>query len=518
MPHSSPIHPDLILDKRYKIVRMLGQGGFGRVYLAENLNRFHEYCVLKEFAPQVKGTAVLQKAAELFQREAGVLYQLHHPQIPEFRELIQTHLNGEDYLFLVQQYIEGPTYWELLEQGQKFSETDALALLLDLLPVLEYIHAQGVIHRDISPDNLIQQRFTGKPVLIDFGGVKQVAATAVRQLTQQAISTQLEKQGYTPIEQRYGKASAASDLYALAVTILVLLTGKNPTDLYDAHQRIWCWRQTLKLNPQFAAVLEKMLAERESDRYASAQEVKQALQPLVRSPAQASQVNTLAVARAAQPAQRARPAKAKAQGSSQVSPQASAQSSSRSSEVKTWVVAPIARQPPAPPSNQPLPTPAAPAPVAPTLGPAKPRGLFFFSFVGNLISWLVIKPVYYLLLKPLWYIVKKLLILGITVLVIVGVSYWFGPALLAWLKGAVVPSPRVADSGCQEQVLKRYEALNFPTGAFYPQVNEKFYAQHPELKGRTLTSKPEDAPLRQDWCRIADEVLDQAEQAPQRLK
>ncbi|MBW4490182.1 MAG: serine/threonine protein kinase [Trichocoleus desertorum ATA4-8-CV12] len=515
MPHSSPIHPDLILDKRYKIVRMLGQGGFGRVYLAENLNRFHEYCVLKEFAPQVKGTAVLQKAAELFQREAGVLYQLHHPQIPEFRELIQTHLNGEDYLFLVQQYIEGPTYWELLEQGQKFSETDALALLLDLLPVLEYIHAQGVIHRDISPDNLIQQRFTGQPVLIDFGGVKQVAATAVRQLTQQAISTQLEKQGYTPLEQRYGKASPASDLYALAVTVLVLLTGKNPTELYDSHQRTWCWQQTLKLNPRFAAVLEKMLAERESDRYASTQEVKQALKPLVQPQAQTSQVQTLAVARAAPPAQRVRPAKAKAQGSAQVSPQASAQSSAHSG-VKTWVVAPIARPPIAPPAPQP-PTPAAPVPVAPTPSPAKPRGPSFFSFIGNLVSWLVIKPVYYLLLKPLWYIVKKLLILGITILVIVGVSYWFGPALLAWLKGAVVPTPQTADSGCQEQVLKRYEALNFPTGAFYPQVNEKFYAQHPELKGRTLTSKPEDAPLRQDWCRVADEVLDQAEQSQQKL-
>ncbi|MBD1863895.1 MULTISPECIES: serine/threonine-protein kinase [Trichocoleus] len=509
MPHSSPIHPDLILDKRYKIVRMLGQGGFGRVYLAENLNRFHEYCVLKEFAPQVKGTAVLQRAAELFQREAGVLYQLHHPQIPEFRELIQTHLNGEDYLFLVQQYIEGPTYWELLEQGQKFSETDALGLLLDLLPVLEYIHAQGVIHRDISPDNLIQQRFTGKPVLIDFGGVKQVAATAVRQLTQQPIPTQLEKPGYTPIEQRYGKASAASDLYALAVTILVLLTGKNPADLYDAHQRTWCWRQTLRLNPQFAAVLEKMLAERECDRYASTQEVRQALQPLVRSHP-VSQAQTLAVARAAQPAQPAAPAR-----------QPKAKSSV--SRAKTWVVAPIARQPVAPTPPPAPPAPAlAPAPVSPAPSSVQPPKRSFLGFLGNLVSWLVIKPIYYLLLKPIWYLVKKLLILGISVLVFVGVSYWFGPALLAWLKDSIIPSSQVADSvagsSCQEQVLKRYEALNLPTGSFYPQVNEKFYAQHPELKGRTLTSKPEDAPLRQDWCQIADEVLDQTERSQQKLK
>lgn len=500
MPYSSPLHPGLILDKRYKIARILGQGGFGRVYLAENLNRFHEYCVLKEFAPQVKGTDVLQKAAELFQREAGVLYQLHHAQIPEFRELIQTHLNGEDYLFLVQQYIEGPTYWELLEQGQKFSETDALGLLLDLLPVLEYIHAQGVIHRDISPDNLIQQRYTGKPVLIDFGGVKQVAVTAVRQLTQQPVPTQLEKPGYTPVEQRYGKASAASDLYALGVTILVLLTGKNPADLYDAQQRRWNWRQKVKLHPQFAAVLEKMLAERESDRYASTQEVRQALQALGRSQP-VSQAQTLAIARTAQPVQPAASAK---------QPQAKSQTS----EVKTWVVAPIARQPVAPPP----PAPLAPAPVNPAPSPAPSPRRPFLGVLGNLVSWLVIKPVYYLLLKPIWYLVKKLLILGISVLVLVGVSYWFGPALLAWLKDSIIPNPPVADSGCQEQVLKRYEALNLPTGSFYPQVNEKFYAQHPELKGRTLTSKPEDAPLRQDWCQIADEVLDQAERSQQKLR
>ena len=76
------------LGDRYVIIRQIGQGGFGKTYLAEDLNRFREACVLKEFSPQVQTRYVLQKAEELFQREASVLYKLQHPQIPRFRELL----------------------------------------------------------------------------------------------------------------------------------------------------------------------------------------------------------------------------------------------------------------------------------------------------------------------------------------------------------------------------------------------------------------------------------------------
>ncbi|GBG18466.1 protein kinase [Nostoc commune NIES-4072] len=126
------------------IVRQIGQGGFGRTYLAEDVNRFRELCVLKEFSPQVQTAYVVQKAEELFEREASVLYKLQHPQIPRFRELLRMNLGGKEYLFLVQDYVEGETYNSLLntrlQQGLRFTEAEVRQLLLSILPVLESIH------------------------------------------------------------------------------------------------------------------------------------------------------------------------------------------------------------------------------------------------------------------------------------------------------------------------------------------------------------------------------------------
>lgn len=281
-----------ILEKRYRIVSQLASGGFGRTYLVENLHRFNERCVLKEFAPQVQGDRNLQKAKELFEREAGALHKLDHPQLPKFREFFQAELGeGTACLFLAQDYVEGQTYGELL--SARLSEADVTRLICQLLPVLSYIHSQGVIHRDISPDNLIRRFSDGLPVLIDFGGVK-VAATAVAKFTQLGqIPTRLGKQGYAPEEQmRQGQVFPSSDLYALAVTALVLLTGKEPEQLYDNYQGVWLWRE-IKVRSQLETVLQKMLAYKPSDRYQSAHEVLQALQPPVTPPPNISQIRTV---------------------------------------------------------------------------------------------------------------------------------------------------------------------------------------------------------------------------------
>lgn len=278
------IYSGLILGDRYRIIQQLGQGGFGKTYLAEDINRFNEACVLKEFAPQVQTSAVLQKAEELFAREAGVLYQLQHPQIPRFRELFRVNVEGKGYLFLVQDYVEGKNLFSLLysRQPARFSEGEVTQLLLDILPVLEYIHSIGVIHRDISPDNLIL-RSDSRPVLIDFGGVKQIAAT-VSQLAQSEAgkasppATLLGKVGYAPNEQmRTGTVYPHSDLYALAVTVLVLLTGKEPQALIDPRTLSWQWEREVNVSNTLAMVLNKMLQPKMSDRYQTAREVWQAL-------------------------------------------------------------------------------------------------------------------------------------------------------------------------------------------------------------------------------------------------
>ncbi|MEG4148714.1 serine/threonine-protein kinase [Microcoleus sp. Pol12B5] len=283
---NNPIYPGITLNNHYRIVRELGHGGFGRTYLAEDAHRFNEPCVLKEFAPQVHGSYALQKSEELFEREAGVLYKLQHNQIPRFRELFRVSISDRGYLFFVQDYVPGQTYRFLLDarkrQGLRFIEAEINQLLLQILPVLEYIHSLGVIHRDISPDNLILRSSDGMPVLIDFGGVKQVAATVESLFAEAngtlAPATRIGKLGYAPVEQmQMGIVSPHSDLYALAATVLVLLTGKEPHQLLDSHTLNWNWRGECSLSPNLSLVLDKMLAQQPSQRYSSAREVMLAL-------------------------------------------------------------------------------------------------------------------------------------------------------------------------------------------------------------------------------------------------
>lgn len=269
IPVTQGIPGGQVLSDRYVVIRQLGQGGFGRTYLAEDINRFREVCVLKEFCPQVQTSYVIQKAEELFQREASVLYKLEHPQIPRFRELFRSHFNDKEHLFLVQDYVEGQTYRALLEmkkqQGLLFTEAEVRQLLQQILPVLDYIHSMGVIHRDISPDNLIlrnaqilpHQGLVGEmPVLIDFGGVKQVAAAVASQYSQTGVATPftpptlLGKIGYAPPEQmQIGLVEPHSDLYALAATVLVLLTGKQPQELIDNDTLAWQWQREVSVTP-----------------------------------------------------------------------------------------------------------------------------------------------------------------------------------------------------------------------------------------------------------------------------
>lgn len=272
-----PLPAGTRLRDRYIIDRQLGQGGFGRTYVAQDTGRFNESMVLKELTPSVQGTEALRKAEELFQREAATLYRLDHPQIPRFWEIFQ----AQKRLFLVQDFVEGHTYQQLQEKQRHFSESEMMQLFRDLLPVLNYLHQQGVIHRDISPDNIMRRDLDGLPVLIDLGGVKQVAMDVATQVVSAPMSgfssgsgTRLGKIGYAPDEQmRLGLVAPHSDLYALAVTALVLMTGKLPQDLQDPQSLDWTWQQDLNLSPSFSNLLQTMLAPRPVERYQSAEEV-----------------------------------------------------------------------------------------------------------------------------------------------------------------------------------------------------------------------------------------------------
>lgn len=276
-----PISAGTILQNRYLVLSILGQGGFGRTYLSEDRGRFNEKCALKEFIPPQGSDYALTKARELFQREAAILYQISHPQIPQFRATFEENQR----LFLVQDYVHGKTYRALLNErkmrGETFSDAEALQLIYQILPVLAHIHAKGIIHRDIAPDNIILRLQDSLPVLIDFGVVKEIATRF--QTSETEVPTTVGKLGYAPSEQmQTGRAYPNSDLYSLAVSAIVLMTGREPQELYDDHNLVWDWQQWVPtIHPKFAEVLNRMLSYRPGDRYQSVSEVAQALQAMV---------------------------------------------------------------------------------------------------------------------------------------------------------------------------------------------------------------------------------------------
>jgi serine/threonine-protein kinase len=275
-----------LVDGRYRIQRLLGQGGFGRTYLVSDQRRFDEFCVLKEFVPNTTAKHLIDRARELFQGEAKVLYQLDHPQIPKFVAWFEQN----DRLFLVQDYVDGKTYLQILrdrlKRGQTFSEAEVIQLLIDLLPVLDYLHNCYIVHRDISPDNIMLPDRGSKPVLIDLGVVKQIVTEvrsgSLRSTTHTNYSLMVGKLGYCPPEQiDCGQCYPSSDLYALAVSALVLLTGKQPR----AEDNLDSWfSEEIKIGNRFAKILTKMLAENPKNRYQSAKHVLGELQKLQDEP------------------------------------------------------------------------------------------------------------------------------------------------------------------------------------------------------------------------------------------
>ncbi|MBW4444088.1 MAG: serine/threonine protein kinase [Plectolyngbya sp. WJT66-NPBG17] len=295
-----------LLRQRYLIKQILGQGGFGRTYLAIDQERFNELCVIKEFTVPYQDDGLVEKAKTLFQREASTLYQIQHPQIPRFWAAFES----EQRLFLVQDFVQGQTYRNLLQarrqQGQAFSEAEILHLLNHLLPVLTYLHDRDIVHRDISPDNIILRTLEtrevvipaevtpttnqGLPVLIDFGAVKEAASHWPIIST----ITRVGKVGYAPPEQlQTGNVSPHSDLYALGATCLVLLTGREPQALLDSQTLAWQWQPYTQISSGLAIVFQKMLALHPNDRYQSAREAWADLQPLMEGSVKSTLLNPM---------------------------------------------------------------------------------------------------------------------------------------------------------------------------------------------------------------------------------
>jgi serine/threonine protein kinase len=259
-----------LLRNRFRTIELLGQGGFGRTYLAEDIDRLNQRCVVKQLAPNVQGTWAINKAVELFQQEARQLQQLgQHPQIPS----LDAYFEDNKYLYLVQQFVDGDNLLTLFQNQGIWQESQVKQLLLELLPVLKFIHEQKIIHRDIKPENIMRRRSDGVLVLIDFGVSKQLSGTVMSRL-----GTQIGSHGYAPLEQMQGgEAYAASDLFSLGATAFHLLTGVHPYGLWTEHGYSWTanWQQHLKspIDKGLELILSKLLAKDIQQRYQSAEEV-----------------------------------------------------------------------------------------------------------------------------------------------------------------------------------------------------------------------------------------------------
>ena len=277
---------------RYRVVKLLGQGGFGRTYAAKDLDFYERPCVIKKFIAPIQAAA-LEKAKELFAREAKRLYTLNHSQIPQLYAYFE-HNNG---LYLVQELIEGENLLEELFQKGTFNEEQIRELLQDTLPILQYLHSQNVLHRDIKPDNIMRRRnphqlsssnsereekSKGRFVLIDFGGSKEIMGTILS-----SPSTTIYTPGYASPEQLMGRPIKASDLYSLGATCVRLLTGCLTTAdqdgrvqdlIYDVHHTGWQWSEYLQekgiyISDRLKHILDKLLEHYPKNRYQSAEEV-----------------------------------------------------------------------------------------------------------------------------------------------------------------------------------------------------------------------------------------------------
>ncbi len=276
----------LLLQNRYRAIKPLSQGGFGRTFLAiDQQIPSHPYCVIKQFLFQYENPKEYETASNLFRQEAVRLDQLgKHPQIPQ----LLAYFEQNQQLFIVQEYIEGITLSDELENQGLFNEKKIWQVLEQILPVLKFIHEQSIIHRDIKPANLMrrcslifaeknqlnkvsQDIDQGDIVLIDFGVSKLLTGTALLH-----SGTIIGTPEFMAPEQTRGNVYPASDLYSLGLTCLYLITGISPGQLYDEHHNQWNWRSYLtpkqRISDRLEIVLNRLTAFPLNERYKSAEE------------------------------------------------------------------------------------------------------------------------------------------------------------------------------------------------------------------------------------------------------
>ncbi|MGH7460590.1 MAG: serine/threonine protein kinase [Longimicrobiales bacterium] len=268
MPSPGPLNAGELVHDRYRVERQLGQGAFGATYLVRDEERFGTLCALKELHP--RDESIVAKARELFEREARVLLAIEHQRVPT----MHAYFVEEDRYYLVQKLVEGQALDDVLRRSGPLSEEAVRRLVEEVLEVLNYLHRRDppVLHRDIKPSNLIRDA-EGRIHVIDFGAVRE----ALDPEGTSAAATTIGTPGYASLEQALGQPVPSSDLHALGMTALHLLTGRGPGEWRDRITGSATVLGRTGASPDFEQFLARLVADI-PQRIRSAQQALQELQ------------------------------------------------------------------------------------------------------------------------------------------------------------------------------------------------------------------------------------------------
>lgn len=255
-----------LLNNRYQMNAPLGKGGFGITFMAEDtFLPSRRPCVIKQLRPATQNPEVYEEIKRRFEREAAILEDLSNGTnaIPK----LYAYFTEDNKFYLVQELIEGINLEQKVQREGVLPPSEVVRILIDVLGILEYIHKKGIIHRDIKPPNIMLRKLDNKPVLIDFGAVKEVLGHGT------SASMVIGSLGYMPMEQGMGRPIFSSDLYSLAMTALYLLSGKEPQDFNsDPQSGKILWRQQFPdLPASLADTLDKAMEPYPRDRFATAE-------------------------------------------------------------------------------------------------------------------------------------------------------------------------------------------------------------------------------------------------------
>lgn len=267
-----------ILQNRYEILKPLGKGGFGKTYLAKDLQLLDEQCAVKHLQP--KDPRNLDVARRLFYKEAEALKKLG--ERCEYIPRLFAYFEEQGQLYLVQQFIEGQDLSNELTAGTRLSEEQVIQLLQGILSVLEVVHHADIIHRDLKPANIVRRRRDGQLFLIDFGAVKEISGSTIDPQGNTKLTMPIGTPGYMPQEQIEGRPQLSSDVYAVGMIGIQALTGISPESLqrYSLSKEIKWRDRAPDVSDSLADILDKMVRFDWHRRYTSAVEARQALNQL----------------------------------------------------------------------------------------------------------------------------------------------------------------------------------------------------------------------------------------------